>query len=151
MRPSREERHARMKLSEVYEIFIEAKRAKRRDDERKCFIDTQGNPTVDPDMVDFKALVAAIPTGGVYPAKIRENPNYKKEAEEGIRKVFFASVEKKKHVEEILEVTTQLSRLIMLSQLIKLMKAITNLKTKLMSSAGNAWKHAVPVLKRVKI
>ncbi|MFS7966367.1 hypothetical protein Hanom_Chr09g00772911 [Helianthus anomalus] len=80
-----------MRLSDVYEIFIEAKRAKRWDDERKWFIDPQGNPTVDPDMVDYKALVVAIPTAGVWALKINEDPNYKNEVEEGIRRVIYAS------------------------------------------------------------
>ncbi|MFS7919707.1 hypothetical protein Hanom_Chr03g00215871 [Helianthus anomalus] len=103
MRPSREERHAWMWLSEVYEIFMEAKRANRWDNERKCFVDPQGNPTVDPKMVDFEALVAAIPTAGVWESKILKDPTYKNEMEEGIRRVIYASVEKKKSVEEIVD------------------------------------------------
>ncbi|MFS7894763.1 hypothetical protein Hanom_Chr09g00800521 [Helianthus anomalus] len=77
---------------------MEAKRADRWDDERKCFVDPQGNPTVDPDMVDSKALVAAIPTSGVFYRRIQEDPNYEKEMEEGLRRVIYASVKKKKSV-----------------------------------------------------
>ncbi|MFS8007042.1 hypothetical protein Hanom_Chr14g01256301 [Helianthus anomalus] len=54
-----------MWLSELHDIFMEAKHANRWDNERKCFVDPQGNPAVDPKMVDFEALVAAIPTAGV--------------------------------------------------------------------------------------
>ncbi|MFS8021082.1 hypothetical protein Hanom_Chr16g01423241 [Helianthus anomalus] len=53
-------------------------------------------------MVDFEAPVAAIPTVGVWVAGLEKNPNYRKEVEEGIRKVIYVSVEKKKkNVEEI--------------------------------------------------
>ncbi|KAJ0570307.1 putative transcription factor interactor and regulator CCHC(Zn) family [Helianthus annuus] len=98
--PSREERHARMRLSDVYEIFMEARRANRWDDERKCFIDPQGNLALDPQKVDFEALVAVIPTVGVW-AAIYEDLNYRKEVEDGIKRVIYSSVEKKKTVVEI--------------------------------------------------
>ncbi|KAJ0604016.1 putative transcription factor interactor and regulator CCHC(Zn) family [Helianthus annuus] len=103
-RPSREERHARMELSKVHEIFMEASRENRWDAKRECFVDPQGNPAVDPQKVDFEALVAAIPTARVWDARLENNPNYRKEVEEGIRKVIYASVEKKKKtVEEIVD------------------------------------------------
>ncbi|MFS7912486.1 hypothetical protein Hanom_Chr02g00130511 [Helianthus anomalus] len=86
VRASREERHVRMRLSDVYEVFMEAKHGDRWDDERKCFVDPQGNLAVDPDVVDFKALVAAITTTGVFYSRIKEDPNYEKEVEEGIRR-----------------------------------------------------------------
>ncbi|MFS8023504.1 hypothetical protein Hanom_Chr16g01452221 [Helianthus anomalus] len=50
---------------------MEAKDAKRWDNERKCYLDPKGNPTVDPDVVDFEALVAAIPTTGVFYSRIK--------------------------------------------------------------------------------
>ncbi|MFS8019390.1 hypothetical protein Hanom_Chr15g01403251 [Helianthus anomalus] len=102
MRQSREECHARMHLSDVYEIFMEAKRENRWDGERECFVDPQGNPSVDPQKVNFEALVVAIPTAGVWAANC-EDPKCRKEVEEGIRRVICASVEKKKNVEEIVE------------------------------------------------
>ncbi|MFS7904572.1 putative transcription factor interactor and regulator CCHC(Zn) family [Helianthus anomalus] len=40
------------------------------------FVDPQGNPAVDPKMVDFEALVAAIPTAGVWESKILKDLNY---------------------------------------------------------------------------
>ncbi|MFS7937750.1 hypothetical protein Hanom_Chr05g00431391 [Helianthus anomalus] len=55
-----------MYLSELYNVFIEAKRENIWDKERECLVDPQGNPTVDPQKVDFEALVAAIPTVGVW-------------------------------------------------------------------------------------
>ncbi|MFS7986992.1 hypothetical protein Hanom_Chr11g01016781 [Helianthus anomalus] len=103
VRPSREERHAPMRLNEVYDVFMEAKSANRWDDKRKCFLDPQGNLAVDPKMVDFEALVAAIPTAGVFYSKIKEDKNYEKEVEERIRRVIYASVEKKKSVEKIID------------------------------------------------
>ncbi|MFS7945876.1 hypothetical protein Hanom_Chr06g00529271 [Helianthus anomalus] len=97
-----------MRLGEVYDIFMEEMRENRWDDERKCFLDPQRNPSVDPDVVDFKALVAAIPTAGVFYSKIKEDPNYEKEVEEGIRRVIYSSVEKKKSVEEIINESQKL-------------------------------------------
>ncbi|MFS7984585.1 hypothetical protein Hanom_Chr11g00988181 [Helianthus anomalus] len=80
------------------------KSANRWDGERKCFIDPLGNPKIDPQKLDFKALVAAIPTIGVWASRIRENLNYRKEVEEGIKRVIYSSVEKKKKtVEEIVD------------------------------------------------
>ncbi|MFS8027471.1 hypothetical protein Hanom_Chr16g01499091 [Helianthus anomalus] len=63
---SRKEEEARRYLSHVYDAYKEARRAKRWDVELECYVDPKGNPTVDPDMVDFEALVAAIPTIGVW-------------------------------------------------------------------------------------
>ncbi|MFS7948254.1 hypothetical protein Hanom_Chr06g00557811 [Helianthus anomalus] len=90
--PTRDESHARMRLSAVYKVFIEATDAKRRSDERKCYLDPKGNLAVDPDVVDFEVL----------------DPNYEKEMEERIRRVIYASVEKKKSVEEIVDESQKL-------------------------------------------
>ncbi|MFS7904365.1 hypothetical protein Hanom_Chr01g00035171 [Helianthus anomalus] len=101
---SREENHARMYLSEVYKAFIKAKRENRWSKEKECFVDPKGNPTVDPQKVDFEARVAAIPTVGVWIKRLEEIPNYRQKVEEGIKKVIYASVEKKKKtVEEIVD------------------------------------------------
>ncbi|MFS7986969.1 hypothetical protein Hanom_Chr11g01016501 [Helianthus anomalus] len=70
-----------MWLSDVYEVLMEAKSANRWDKERECFVDPQGNQTVDPQKVNFEALVVVIPTTGVWVAGLRENPNYRKEVE----------------------------------------------------------------------
>ncbi|KAJ0837524.1 hypothetical protein HanRHA438_Chr16g0779111 [Helianthus annuus] len=100
---TREERHARMRLDDVYNAYREATWAGRWSKDKECYVDPQGNPTVDPKTVDLDALVAAIPTVDVWCKGIRENPRYKQQVEEGIRKVIFASLEekKKKTVEEI--------------------------------------------------
>ncbi|KAJ0809384.1 putative transcription factor interactor and regulator CCHC(Zn) family [Helianthus annuus] len=100
---TREERHARMRLDDVYNAYREATWAGRWSKDKGCYVDPQGNPTVDPKTVDLDALVAAIPTVDVWCKGIRENPRYKQQVEEGIRKVIFASLEekKKKTVEEI--------------------------------------------------
>ncbi|KAJ0957095.1 hypothetical protein HanPSC8_Chr01g0023231 [Helianthus annuus] len=103
VRPSREERHARMRSSEVYDVFQEEKNTKRWDDERKCYLVPQGNPIVDPKMVDFEALVAAIPTAGEFYSKIKEDKNYEEKVERHIKRVINVSVEKKKSVEKIID------------------------------------------------
>ncbi|MFS8007795.1 hypothetical protein Hanom_Chr14g01265221 [Helianthus anomalus] len=72
--------------------------------EKECFVDPQGKPTIDPDKVDFEALVATIPTMGVWCKGLEEIPNYKKKVDEGIKKVIYAILEKKKKtVEEIVD------------------------------------------------
>ncbi|MFS8006465.1 hypothetical protein Hanom_Chr14g01249461 [Helianthus anomalus] len=48
-----------MYLSDVYKAFKEAQLANRWDAKREYFVDPKGNPTVDPEKVDFEALVAA--------------------------------------------------------------------------------------------
>ncbi|KAJ0917747.1 hypothetical protein HanRHA438_Chr05g0209531 [Helianthus annuus] len=100
---TREERHARLRLDDVYDAYKEATRAGRWSKEKECYVDPQGNPTVDPKTVDLDALVAAIPTVSVWCKGLREIPRYKEQVEEGIWKVIFASLEKKKKktVEEI--------------------------------------------------
>ncbi|MFS7954290.1 hypothetical protein Hanom_Chr07g00628551 [Helianthus anomalus] len=92
-----------MRLSEVYDVFIEAKNYKRWDEERKFYLDPQENPAVDLKNVDFKALATAIPTAGEFYSKIKEDKNYEKEVEKRIKRVNNASVEKKKSVEEIID------------------------------------------------
>ncbi|MFS8024479.1 hypothetical protein Hanom_Chr16g01463741 [Helianthus anomalus] len=79
---------------------MEAKGDRIWDDERKCYLDPEGNLVIDPDVVDFEALVAATPTAGLFYRRIQEDKNCEKEVEEGIRRVIYASVEKKKSVEE---------------------------------------------------
>ncbi|XP_021991474.1 uncharacterized mitochondrial protein AtMg00810-like [Helianthus annuus] len=72
--------------------------------EKECYVDPQGNPTVDPKKVDLEALVAAIPTISVWCKGLSEIPRYKEKVKEGIRKVIYASLDKKKKtVEEIVE------------------------------------------------
>ncbi|MFS7936143.1 hypothetical protein Hanom_Chr05g00411981 [Helianthus anomalus] len=73
--------------------------------QRNCYIDPYGNPTVDPKTVDFKALVAAIPTAGEYYTEIKEDESYQEEVEKRIRKVIYVSFDKpieilKKNIEE---------------------------------------------------
>ncbi|MFS7919971.1 hypothetical protein Hanom_Chr03g00218861 [Helianthus anomalus] len=85
-----------MYLSDVYQAFTEARRASRWIFDKECFVDPKGNLIVDPDKVDFEALVAAIPTVGVWCKVLEEIPRYREEVEEGIRKVIYANLEKKK-------------------------------------------------------
>ncbi|KAJ0726641.1 putative transcription factor interactor and regulator CCHC(Zn) family [Helianthus annuus] len=101
---SREEEQARGYLREVYKAYEEARWANRWCEEKECYVDPKGNPTVDPDDVDFNALVAAIPTVGVWCKGLEEILRYREKVEEGIRKVIYTSLEKKKKtVEEIVD------------------------------------------------
>ncbi|MFS8033241.1 hypothetical protein Hanom_Chr17g01567171 [Helianthus anomalus] len=62
--------------------------------EKECFVDPKGNPTVDPDKVDFEALVAVIPTTGVWCKGLEEIPNYRQKVDEGIKKKLVDEVKK---------------------------------------------------------
>ncbi|XP_035835782.1 uncharacterized protein LOC118484014 [Helianthus annuus] len=108
IKQSREERHARIRLDEVYDAYKEATQAGRWSKEKECFVDPQGNPTVDPETVDFEALVATIPTVSVWCKGLEEIPRNKEKVQEGIRKVIYASLEKKKTVEEIVDESEKL-------------------------------------------
>ncbi|MFS7957107.1 hypothetical protein Hanom_Chr07g00662551 [Helianthus anomalus] len=87
----------------MYDAHKEARWARIWDSEYECYVDPKGNPTVDPDEVDFEALVAVIPTESVWLRGLGEIRNYREKVEEEIYKVMYASLEKKKKkmVEEI--------------------------------------------------
>ncbi|XP_035843864.1 septation ring formation regulator EzrA-like [Helianthus annuus] len=70
-----EERHARLRLDDVYDAYKEATLVGRWSKEKEC---------------------------------LREIPRYKEKVEEGIRKVIYASLEKKKTVEEIVNESAKL-------------------------------------------
>ncbi|KAJ0780763.1 hypothetical protein HanPI659440_Chr06g0241461 [Helianthus annuus] len=111
IKQSREERHARLRLDDVYDAYKEATLAGRWSKEKECYVDPQGNSTVDPKKVDLQALIAAIPTVSVWCKGLREILRYKEKVEEGIKKVIYASLEKKKKkktVEEIVEESNKL-------------------------------------------
>ncbi|KAM0013533.1 hypothetical protein Hdeb2414_s0042g00740311 [Helianthus debilis subsp. tardiflorus] len=108
IKQSREERHARLRLDDVYDAYKEATLAGRWSKEKECYVDPQGNPTVDPKKVDLEALVAAIPTVSVWCKCLREIPRYKEKVEKSIRKVIYTSLEKKKTVEEIVNESAKL-------------------------------------------
>ncbi|KAJ0618799.1 putative transcription factor interactor and regulator CCHC(Zn) family [Helianthus annuus] len=106
---NREENHARAYLSEEYKKYREARWANIWSEDKECYVDPKGNQTVDPDKVDFEALVAAIPTMGVWCKGLEEIPQYREKVEEGIWKVIYASLEKKKKtVEEIVDESQKL-------------------------------------------
>ncbi|KAJ0445352.1 putative transcription factor interactor and regulator CCHC(Zn) family [Helianthus annuus] len=166
---TREERHARLRLDDVYDAYKEATRAGRWSKEKECYVDPQGNPTVDPKTVDLDALVAAIPTGSVWCKGLREIPRYKEQVEEGIRKVIFASLEKKKKktveeivsesekmvnevkkveekAEEVVEEKLQVAE----EEQTQKAKETAELVIELNNNARNAWKRAVLVLRKMK-
>ncbi|MFS7976755.1 hypothetical protein Hanom_Chr10g00896141 [Helianthus anomalus] len=101
-------RSACRRLDVVYDIFKEARTAKRWDEQRKCYLDPQGNPSVVLKIVNFEVLDAAIPTVREFYSKIKEDKNYEEEVEKRIKRVINASVEKsietlKKSVVEIID------------------------------------------------
>ncbi|MFS7969373.1 hypothetical protein Hanom_Chr09g00808411 [Helianthus anomalus] len=108
IKQSREERHARMRLDDVYDAYKEATGANRWSEEKKMFCYPNENPTVDPNKVAFKALVVAIPTVGVWCKGLEEIPRYREKVEEGIKKVIYASLDKKNMVEEIVDESQKL-------------------------------------------
>ncbi|MFS7978799.1 hypothetical protein Hanom_Chr10g00919681 [Helianthus anomalus] len=83
---TRQERIARERVNELYDPFNEAKKAKRWDDERECFLEPQGNPVVDPKKVDFDALVAVIPTAGEFYSMRKAEKDYEENLEKCIKK-----------------------------------------------------------------
>ncbi|KAJ0783566.1 putative transcription factor interactor and regulator CCHC(Zn) family [Helianthus annuus] len=103
VKQSREVEHARAYLDKIYDAHKETRHANRWSREQECYVDPKGNPTVDPDVVDFDALVAAIRTVGVWCRGLREIPRYREKVDEEINKVIYVSLEKKKKktVEEI--------------------------------------------------
>ncbi|MFS8024391.1 hypothetical protein Hanom_Chr16g01462671 [Helianthus anomalus] len=103
LKESREVEHAREYLSEEYKKYREERWANRWGAYRECDVDPEGNPTFDPDVVDFEALVVAIPTIGVWCRELKEIPHYREKVEEGINKVIYVSLEKKKILEELVD------------------------------------------------
>ncbi|MFS7986167.1 putative transcription factor interactor and regulator CCHC(Zn) family [Helianthus anomalus] len=108
IKQSREERYADMRLDDVYDAYKEATGVNKWSEKKECFVDPNGNLTIDPNKVDFEALVAAIPTIGVWCKGLEEIPRYREKVEEGIKKVIYASLEKKKTIEEILDESEKL-------------------------------------------
>ncbi|MFS7929105.1 hypothetical protein Hanom_Chr04g00328601 [Helianthus anomalus] len=53
---------ASFKKKKIYNAYKEAKKAKRWDPNRECYLDPKGNICVDQATIDFKALVKSIPT-----------------------------------------------------------------------------------------
>ncbi|KAJ0567523.1 hypothetical protein HanIR_Chr06g0285801 [Helianthus annuus] len=48
---------AQTRMSRIYNTYKEAKRAKRWDADRECYLDPQGNIAVDPDSISVDALI----------------------------------------------------------------------------------------------
>ncbi|MFS7978190.1 hypothetical protein Hanom_Chr10g00912661 [Helianthus anomalus] len=49
-------------MKKIYNAFKEAKKAKRRDPDRECYLGSKGNICFDPKSIDFEALVKSIPS-----------------------------------------------------------------------------------------
>ncbi|MFS7918051.1 hypothetical protein Hanom_Chr03g00196371 [Helianthus anomalus] len=62
--------------------------------------------------VDFEALVAAIPTVGIWCKSLEEIPRYREKVEEGIKKVLYASLEKKKKKKTIEEIVDESQKVV---------------------------------------
>ncbi|MFS7946708.1 hypothetical protein Hanom_Chr06g00539491 [Helianthus anomalus] len=98
---------ARYELRQLSAPFDEAERANRWDPERECYLDPQGNPLVDPEKVDFNALLAVIPTcGDFYTRRVIEK-DYDENLDKRIKELFYSSLTKvmelKKKKEEVVE------------------------------------------------
>ncbi|MFS7977927.1 hypothetical protein Hanom_Chr10g00909721 [Helianthus anomalus] len=111
VKQSREVEHARAYLDKVYDAHKEARRANRWSREQKCYVDPKGNPKVDPDAVDFDALVAAIPTVGkkkkktvkeivAESQKLVKDEKKEKVADESVEKLIEVAVAEKQPDEE---------------------------------------------------
>ncbi|MFS7912868.1 hypothetical protein Hanom_Chr02g00134931 [Helianthus anomalus] len=51
----------RENIKKIHDAYKEAKKAKRWDLDRECYLDSKGNIYSDPKSIDFKALVTSIP------------------------------------------------------------------------------------------
>ncbi|KAJ0604142.1 putative transcription factor interactor and regulator CCHC(Zn) family [Helianthus annuus] len=69
---------ARWEIGKLYEPFQEAQRAKRWNEELECYLDPQGNPVVDPEKVDFDAMIEEVKSV----AKLAGEENHKAEEEQ---------------------------------------------------------------------
>ncbi|MFS8002215.1 hypothetical protein Hanom_Chr13g01199471 [Helianthus anomalus] len=94
IRWTRQEQIACERINELYDPFDEAKKANKLDEERECFLDSQGNPVVDPKKVDFDALVVVIPTAGELCSMRKAEKDYEEKLEKRIKEVMYASLEK---------------------------------------------------------
>ncbi|MFS7947873.1 hypothetical protein Hanom_Chr06g00553291 [Helianthus anomalus] len=123
--------------------------------EKECYVDPKGNPTVDSCEVDFEALVAAIPTVGVWCRGLKEIPYYREKAEERINKVIYASLEKKKKtVEEIVDESQKLVNEEAVAEKQQVMEDQQKMAEEAEvpnADAKNAWKRARLVMKRITI
>ncbi|MFS8034506.1 hypothetical protein Hanom_Chr17g01581911 [Helianthus anomalus] len=79
----------------MFVAFEEAKQAKRWDEQRKCYIDPQGNPIVDSKSVYFNAFLDVIPTAGELYSKKKDDKNFVAQMEKRIKEVLLASLKKK--------------------------------------------------------
>ncbi|MFS7963423.1 hypothetical protein Hanom_Chr08g00737861 [Helianthus anomalus] len=77
IKKSREEIETQGYLDSMYDAHKEARQEKRWDSEYECYVDPKGNPTIDPNEVDFEALVAVIPTVDDWYRGLREIRNYR--------------------------------------------------------------------------
>ncbi|MFS7945406.1 hypothetical protein Hanom_Chr06g00523921 [Helianthus anomalus] len=59
---NRERSLASIKKKRIYQAYKEAKKAKRWDPDRECYLDRKGNICVDPATIELDALVKSIPT-----------------------------------------------------------------------------------------
>ncbi|MFS7953568.1 hypothetical protein Hanom_Chr07g00620231 [Helianthus anomalus] len=108
---------ARGEINKLYDPFDEAKEAKRWDVERECYLDPQGNPVVDPNKVDFNAVVAVIPTCEQFYTRSKIEKDYEENLYKRIKEVFYATLTKvmelrKKKEEEVEKLVDKLKKTI---------------------------------------
>ncbi|MFS8034350.1 hypothetical protein Hanom_Chr17g01580141 [Helianthus anomalus] len=59
---NRERCLAQRQKKKIYEAYKEAKKAKRWDPDRECYLDPKGNICIDPSTIDVETLMKAIPS-----------------------------------------------------------------------------------------
>ncbi|KAJ0734988.1 putative transcription factor interactor and regulator CCHC(Zn) family [Helianthus annuus] len=106
---NRERSLASIKKKRIYNSYKEAKKAKRWDPDRECYLDPKGNICVDPATIDFEALVKSIPTVEeqikIDAANRAERERLKQERHE----TYLRSKEPKKLDEGIIEVEKEMT------------------------------------------
>ncbi|MFS7996834.1 hypothetical protein Hanom_Chr12g01134471 [Helianthus anomalus] len=108
---------ARYEINKLYNPFGEAKEAKRWDSERECNLDPQGYPVVNPDKVDFNAMVAVIPTCQHFYTRRLIEKDYEENLYKRLNEVFYASLRKvmelqKKKEEDVEKLVDELKKTI---------------------------------------
>ncbi|KAJ0743532.1 putative transcription factor interactor and regulator CCHC(Zn) family [Helianthus annuus] len=106
---NRERSLAQRQKKKIYDAYKEAKKAKRWDPDRECYLDPKGNILIDPLTIDLETLMKAIPLVEeqikISDAKRAEKERLKQE----IRKRYLKSLEQKKVDEWIIDTEKEMT------------------------------------------
>ncbi|KAJ0715074.1 putative transcription factor interactor and regulator CCHC(Zn) family [Helianthus annuus] len=106
---NRERSLAQVKMKRIYNAYKEAKKAKRWDPDRECYLDPKGNICVDPKSIDFEALVKLIPSAEEQMKIDAANRAERERQKQEIYEAFLRSKEPKKVDEEIIGVKKEMT------------------------------------------